>query len=128
MKKLTKPTKIVYFSIFILFLLSVALFIIILNIEVEKTIKINFIVDKNKKMILVAPEKSLFYLEKNKEVSISYLNKIYLLKISNFTKINETVIVNFHKIPAGIKLVSNTQVSGVLFYDKVKLWSLIWNI
>ncbi|WP_396888599.1 MAG1140 family protein [Mycoplasma sp. CSL7475-4] len=72
-------------------------------------------------MILLAPEKSLFFIEKNKQLTISYSGKIYTLKVSGINTINSNVFVTFYTIPPKVKLIPNTTIDGVLIYDKVRL-------
>ncbi|MBU4690353.1 hypothetical protein KQ874_01450 [Mycoplasma sp. ES3157-GEN-MYC] len=123
MTKLTKLTKWFWIYLVVITLLSIFVFYFVLTYKIEKTIKVNFIVDEKKNLVLLAPEKSLFYIDKNKEISINYDNKIYLLKVSAVKKINENVLVTFYKLPRNMRLIPNTHIEGVLYYDKSSILS-----
>ncbi|QBF34857.1 hypothetical protein EG856_02960 [Mycoplasmopsis phocirhinis] len=69
----------------------------------------------------MAPEKSLFYIEKNKLLTIAYSGKIYTLKVAAINTIDNNVFVTFYNLPQDIKLIPNTTIDGVLIYNKTTL-------
>ncbi|TQC54054.1 hypothetical protein E1I18_01175 [Mycoplasmopsis mucosicanis] len=121
MTKLTRPTKTMWVLFALLIIFSVLLAYFVLSFKIEKTIKVQFFINDKRELVLIAPEKTLFFLEKNKQVNVNYSDRFYMLKIFKIQKINENVLVSFYKIPPEMKLVPNTHIDGSLFYEKTSV-------
>lgn len=125
MKKLTSISPWIWVVCCLLIISTVGLLYFVLNYEIEKTFNINLHVDENKKMILLAPEKYSFYIEKGKKITIKHDHKFYDLVIKDFANINGTLAINFGSIPKKLKLVKNTNLDAILYYGQTKILSLI---